>query len=80
MRHGQSGAGHQLGKLRASGGVRGLTWSNGRIFAPSGWAAFPVIPRCSALDLVRLWCDRATGYRGRSKLVCGGAVAVGTLG
>jgi hypothetical protein len=57
-----------------------LTWANGRIVGSWTWAAFPVIPRCSPLDLVRMWCGRPTGHRGCSKLVCGGVVVVGTLG
>lgn len=60
--------------------VRSLTWVNGRIAASSGWAAFPVVPRCSPLVLVRLWCGRATGHHGCPKLVCGRGVVIGTLG
>lgn len=33
-----------------------LIWANGRGAASSGRAAFTVTPRCSPLDLVRLWC------------------------
>lgn len=33
-----------------------LTWANGSAVASSGSAAITVIPRCSPLDLVRLWC------------------------
>jgi hypothetical protein len=35
-----------------------LTWPNVRTEASSGPLAFTVIPRCSLLDLVRLWCRR----------------------
>ncbi len=38
--------------------VRGLTWGNSLGGTSSDMAAFPVIPRCSPLDLVRLWCGR----------------------
>lgn len=41
--------------LRAA---RTLTSTNGSGATSSGWAAFTVIPRCSPLDLVRLWCGR----------------------
>jgi hypothetical protein len=53
-----------LGSCGHLGLVRALTWGNGRIVASSGWVDFPAIPRCSPLDLVRLWCGRATGHRG----------------
>lgn len=33
-----------------------LTCANGRRAGPSGSATFTPIPRCSPLDLVRLWC------------------------
>lgn len=37
---------------------RVLTWANGRAVASSGPDACTVIPRCSPLCLVRLWCGR----------------------
>lgn len=43
--------------------VRELTWVNDQIGASRAWAAFPVIPRCSPPDLVRLWCATATSDR-----------------
>jgi hypothetical protein len=33
-----------------------LNWANGLVEASSGSVAFTVVPRCSPLDLVRLWC------------------------
>ncbi|WP_405559161.1 hypothetical protein OHV08_34935 [Streptomyces canus] len=36
--------------------IWGLTWPNGRAAASSAALAFTVIPRCSPLELVRLWC------------------------
>jgi hypothetical protein len=35
-----------------------LTSTNGRGATSSGWVAFTVLPRCSPLDLVRLWRGR----------------------
>ncbi|MCT9106957.1 hypothetical protein ACFWD7_02910 [Streptomyces mirabilis] len=35
-----------------------LIWANGLGAAPPTSAAFTVVPRCSPLDLVRLWCGR----------------------
>lgn len=45
-----------LGSCGHLGLVLALTWADGRGVVPSGLAAFPVIPRCSPLYLVRLWC------------------------
>lgn len=36
--------------------VRALTWGNGCHTASSCPTAFTVVPRCSPLNLVRLWC------------------------
>ena len=36
-----------------------LTWANSRCATSSGWVVFTVIPRCSPLYLVRLWCRAA---------------------
>ncbi|GGT25436.1 hypothetical protein GCM10010254_52510 [Streptomyces chromofuscus] len=38
--------------------VCALTWANSLGAAPSVSAAFTVVPRCSPLHLVRLWCGR----------------------
>jgi hypothetical protein len=68
--------------------VRALTWVNGWAVASSGTVAFTVIPRCSPLDLVRLWCEadghRGSGY-GRSmqwitliSTIVGAAIATGS--
>ena len=45
-----------LGSCGHLGLVLALTWADGRGVVPSSLAAFPVIPRCSPLLLVRLWC------------------------
>jgi hypothetical protein len=37
--------------------ARALTWANGLGAAPATSPPFTVIPRCSPLDLVRLWCS-----------------------
>ncbi|MFD5815086.1 hypothetical protein [Streptomyces sp. NPDC127038] len=44
-----------MGSCGHSGPVRTLTWVNGPAVVPSGSATLIVIPRCSPLDLVRLW-------------------------
>lgn len=45
-----------LGSCDHLGSVWMLTWANGWAGASSGSDAFTVIPRCSPLYLVRLWC------------------------
>lgn len=45
-----------LGSCDHLGPVRALTWANGWTSVPPGSVAFTVVPRCSPLDLVRLWC------------------------
>jgi hypothetical protein len=45
-----------LGSCGHLGVLRGLTCANGRVRASSAPLAFTVIPRCSPLNLVRLWC------------------------
>jgi hypothetical protein len=49
--------------------VRALTWRNGRVAASPGCVAFPVIPRCSPPDLVRLWCGESSGRHGHEQSV-----------
>lgn len=52
----RAGEAISLGSCDHLRSVRLLTWWNGHDTASSGPAAFTVVPRCSPLDLVRLWC------------------------
>jgi hypothetical protein len=45
--------------------VQPLNWDNVPDKVSSTVAAFTVVPRCSPLDLVRLWCGGGGGWRGR---------------
>ncbi|WP_141662852.1 hypothetical protein [Streptomyces sp. Wb2n-11] len=53
--------GHQLGKLRAFAVGQGIDLRRWVICALVGVVGFTVIPRCSLLDLVRLWCGIGHG-------------------
>jgi hypothetical protein len=70
----QSGQGpHQAISLGSCGHlrqVRVLTWANGCGAASSGPAAFTVVPRCSPLVLVHLWCGDAVRHVGFPSVHC----------